>query len=401
MNNSKIDQELKDLKTNYLTLFNQKDEQSLFYFIQMSELMYKDLSYEIYDKEKLYDLACNNFKNNIVIVFNNMKDYYLKITNASVNEFCKIVKVSLYNKYISSGNLSNIYNNFKAEINTNTKIDEKINVLCNSNGNLLLEQVFSNCLVNNKKTITDIIKKYVKLISEEMVKNVYSKNELILTTYKKFIDNKQEDSLDDIEKIQKMNLKVITNTTYLYLKEQEYFVIEKYDRESIALINNLFTDIENKLQKELNIKKNNNEKFSSTKDYLLSFNNTIRVKIKNIFDEMNTAVTLEKNQTHDKMREFNDLITHIYEMNLRFDKIFADYKKEFSVSSHNRAKFNKLIDEANEKFSGQYKLNISNIFRENIKIYNDVVYRSIVLKSKINEFTEVLSESKVKDLLLK
>ena len=81
MDISQIDQELKDIKNNYLLLFKQKDEQSVFYFIQMTELMYADLGYEFYDKDKLYDLVCNNFKNNIVLVFNNMRDYYLRIIN--------------------------------------------------------------------------------------------------------------------------------------------------------------------------------------------------------------------------------------------------------------------------------------------------------------------------------
>jgi len=401
MNSSQIDQELKDIKTNHLEIFKQKDEQSLFYFIQMTELMYTELGYEVYDKEKLYDLVCNNFKNNIALVFSNMKDYYLRITNNLVTEFSKIAKISISNKYINSSNLKNIYNNFKSEVSINTKLEEKINVLVNSNGNLLLEQLHANCVINNSKTITEIVKKYIKMISEEMNKNVTSKNELILGDYKRFIENKQDDNVEDLEKIQKMNLRVITNTAYLYLKEQEYFVIDKYSKDNVKLINDLFTNIEKKLGKEFEVKDTNTNKYNNTKDYLLSFNNTLRVKTINIFDEMNVAITLDNSQTKDKMREFNDLITHIYEINIKFDKVFDDYKKMFSVNSHNRDKFEKIINKEYEVFNTQFKLNITNVFRENIKIYNDILYRSMVLKSKVSEFTAVLSEGKVKDLLLK
>lgn len=401
MDISQIDQELKDIKNNYLLLFKQKDEQSVFYFIQMTELMYADLGYEFYDKDKLYDLVCNSFKNNIVLVFNNMRDYYLRIINNLVSEFCKIAKISICNKYINSNNLNNIYTNFRSEINNNTRLDEKINVLSTSNGSLLLEQLHTNCIINNSQNVTNIVQKYVKLISEEMIKNIASKNELILGTYKKFIENKQDDNAEDIEKIQKMNLNIITNTAYLYLKEQEYFVIEKYIKDNVTLVNSLFINIEKKLGKEFEVKGTNTDKFNNAKDYLLGFNNTLRVKTINIFDEMNVAVTLDKNQMRDKMKEFNDLISHIYEINIKFDKIFDDYKKRFSVNSRNREKFNKIVNKEYEDFTNQFKLNITNIFRENIKTYNDILYRSLVLKSRVIDFTEVLSESKVKDLLLK
>ncbi len=398
---SKIDKELKELANNYTTSFNQNDEKTLFFFIQMNEIMYTELSYEVYDKDKLYDLVCNNFKSNTNLVFSNMKDYYSKTIDSLINEFCKIVKVSVYNKYINANNLSNIYTNFKTQISTNTKIDEKIKILSNSNGNLLLEQIHTNCIVNDSKKITNIVKKYVDSITEEMIKNITIKNEVLLSTYKSFIDSIVQETIEDLEKIKNMNLKVITNTTYIYLKEQEYFVIEKYTKNNSKLIDNFFVKFENSVEDNLGIKKQNSTKLNSTKDYLHGFNNTVRVKSKNIFDEMNFAVTLENGKMRERVKEFNDLISHIYELNLKFDKLFEDYKKEFNVSAHNRDKFNEIFDKEYSDFYGQFKANLSNIFRENTKIYNDILYKSIILKSRINEFNEVLSESKVKDLLLK
>ena len=397
---ARIEQELKDISSSNKASFNQSDQQTLFYFIQMIELLYTEVSYEVYDKDKLYDLICNNFRANTNIVFDNMKEYYSRIVNNAVNEFTKVVKVSVFNKYIKSSNLVNIYNNFKLEINTNTKLEDKIKVLSNSNGNLLLEQIHTNCVVNDSKKITTIVRKYIEFITEAMIKNVAVKNEVVLTSYKSFIDSITKDTMDDIEKIKAMNLKVITNTTYLYLKEQEYFVIDKYNKENSKLVIDFFNTFEDKVQKDLGIKKHNNIKYSNAKDYLLGFNNTIRVKAMNIFDEMNAAVTLEQNQMRDKVKEFNGLISHIYELNLKFDKLFSEYKKEFNVPTHSRDKFNDFFEKEFAKFYEQFKLNISNIFRDNTKTYNDIVYKNIILKSKIEEFTEVLSESRVKDLLL-
>lgn len=400
MNSTLLEQELKDLKSTYLSAFKEIDNSSLFYFLQMIELMYREMSYEVYDKEKLYDLICNNYKNNTSVVFNNMKDYYLKISNNLVNELCKIIKVSMFNKYINSSNLNSVYNNFKLEINTNMHLDNKITVLSTANGNLLLEQIHANCVIVDSKKATAIVNKYVELITEEMIKNVNSKNDVLLNTYKKFVDESLEDAMGDQEKISKMNIKVITNTTYTYLKEQEYFVIEKYINDNLLLIDNFFDKVEI-FAKDLGAKKNDNNKLNVLKDYLIGFNNTIRVKAKNIFDEMNLVVTLDKESANNKMKEFGDLISHIYEINIKFDKQFDNYKKEYSLSMHNRDKFDKMYEKECDILTKHIKLNISNIFRDNTSIYNNAIYKSILLKSRINDFTEVLSESKVKDLLLK
>lgn len=399
MNSTLLEQELKDLKNTYLDAFKEIDNSSLFYFLQMIELMYREMSYEVYDKEKLYDLICNNYKNNISIVFNNMRDYYLKMSNNLVNELCKIIKVSMFNKYINSSNLNSVYNNFKLEINTNMHLDNKITVLSNANGNLLLEQIHANCVVADSKKATAIVNKYVELITEEMIKNTNSKNDILLNTYKKFVDESLEDAMGDQEKISKMNIKVITNTTYIYLKEQEYFVIEKYIGDNVILIDNFFDKVES-YAKDLGVK-HNNKKLNTLKDYLIGFNNTIRVKTKNIFDEMNLVVTLDKESANNKMKEFANLISHIYEIDIKFDKQFDNYKKEYNLTMHTRDKFNKMYEKECDTLTKHIKLNISNIFRDNTSIYNNAIYKSILLKSRINDFTEVLSESKVKDLLLK
>ena len=399
---TKIEKELKEISNNCTQSFNQSDQQTLYYFIQMIELLYTEVSYEVYDKDKLYDLICNNYRSNTNIVFSNMKSYYSEMVNNSINEFCKVVKVSVFNKYIKSNNLVNIYNNFKTEITTNTRFDNKIKVLSNSNGNLLLEQIHTNCVVNDSKKITAIVRKYVDLITDAMIKNIASKNEVILSSYKSFIDSMTKDTIDDIEKIRSMNMKVINNTTYLYLKEQEYFVIDKYNKINSKLVVDFFKDFEEKVYKDLGIKKHNrnNIKFSNAKDYLLGFNNTIRVKAMKIFDEMNMAVTLDEGPMRDKVKEFNALISHIYELNLKFDKLFDDYKKEFNVPTHSRDKFNEFFDNEFSKLYSSFKINISNIFRDNNKLYNDIVYKNIILRSRVGEFTEILSEKKVKDLLL-
>ena len=272
---------------------------------------------------------------------------------------------------------------------------------------LVLLQVFLAYLsLKNKKVRTfldgkeSLIINKGKIIKEEMVKNIDSKLDCLLSSYRYLIDTIIEDLIGDKSKINDLNNKVISNATYVYLKEQEYFVINKYNDENFDTLNKLFDEFE-KMVEENGIKKNPKMEFNLTRDFFLGFNNTIGVKIKNIFDEMNLVATMDGININKKLKEFNDLISHIYEINLNFDKQFSKYKKEYVLNSRNIDKFDSLYEEFKSKIIENIKVSISNIFRENIKIYNDIIYKSFGLKTKIDDFSYVLSEDKVKDLLLK
>ena len=397
MKNIELEQELKNIKDDYNSFFKRQDEQSLFYLIQMIELMYTELSNEIENKDSLYNMVNNHFKNNINRIFTNMKDYYLKLTNNSINQFNEIITISDGNKYLNMNNLNNIYKEFENEINSHLNITKKIEVLTNSTIMSLLNEI---SLLKTNDKINKIANNYKDLITNELIKNVTSKNNFILLNYNKVITSILEEVQDNKQKIMDINLKVLTNTTMTYLQEQEKFIINKYIDDSYNFINNKFNEIETKIKK-LSIKKNNNIKINTTKDYLLGFNNTIGVKINKIFEEMNNVINMDGNDMKEKIKEYNDLTSHIYEVNLIFDKQYQNYKKEFNVSSKSVEKFTKMYNEETKQMTDHIKTNISNIFRENTAVLNNVLYKYLLLKNKIEDFDEVLTERKVKDLLSK
>ena len=397
MKNIELEQELKNIKDDYNSFFKRQDEQSLFYLIQMIELMYTELSNEIENKDSLYNMVNNHFKNNINRIFTNMKDYYLKLTNNSINQFNEIITISDGNKYLNMNNLNNIYKEFENEINSHLNITKKIEVLTNSTIMSLLNEI---SLLKTNDKINRIANNYKDLITNELIKNVTSKNNFILLNYNKVITSILEEVQDNKQKIMDINLKVLTNTTMTYLQEQEKFIINKYIDDSYNFINNKFNEIETKIKK-LSIKKNNNIKINTTKDYLLGFNNTIGVKINKIFEEMNNVINMDGNDMKEKIKEYNDLTSHIYEVNLIFDKQYQNYKKEFNVSSKSVEKFTKMYNEETKQMTDYIKTNISNIFRENTAVLNNILYKYLLLKNKIEDFDEVLTERKVKDLLSK
>ena len=398
---TKLTEHLKEIEKNTKISFDEKDKQSLFYFIQMFDLMYNELCYEVYDQGILYDLLYNTFKKNINIIFDNMKEYTIKVSDNSRRSFNELIKVSTSNRYVELGNLNSLYNNFKHEVMKNLSITNKIEALINANRDVMKGQLYSKCVVNTRSKTDEIINKYSKFLIEELEKNINSKRDLLLSLYKEFIDSILSEVYEQKEICKDKNLKLIINTSYNYLKEKEYIVIDKYADLNIKFINESFNKLDEKIYTELGIKKSNVGNINPVKDYLFGFNNTIRVKVKNIFDEMNLIVTLDKKETSERIKEFNDLITRIYEIRLVFDKQFLEYKKEFRLFSKDNDKFDELFNKECAKLTEGIKTNISNIFRENIKIYNDVVYRTLLLKSKVQEYSEVLSVAKVKDLLFK
>lgn len=401
MLNTELKEHLSDIEKNTMVSFADKDKQSLFYFIQMIDLMYDELCYEVYDQGILYDLVHNTFKKNITIIFDNMKKYAIKVSDNSRKSFNELITISTSNRYVELDNLNGLYQNFQFEVMKSLSINSKIEALINANTDVLKGQLYSKCVVNNREKIDRIIKNYTNLLIEEMSKNICSKRDLLLTFYREFIDSILNEVYEQKDIIKNKNLKLIINTSYTYLKEKEYININKYTDLNIKFIDESFKKIEEVIYNELGIRKNNTSNVNPVKDYLLSFNNTISVKIKNVFDEMNLIVTLDKEEISEKIKEFNDLITHIYEINLVFDKQFFEYKKEFSFLSKDNDKFNEIFKKECARLTEGIRTNISNIFRENIKIYNDVVYRTLLLKSRVYEYNTVLSASKVKDLLFK
>ena len=59
---TQLEKHLNDIEKNYRLSFDEKDKQSLFYFIQMIDLMYNELLSEVYDQGVLYDTIYNTFK---------------------------------------------------------------------------------------------------------------------------------------------------------------------------------------------------------------------------------------------------------------------------------------------------------------------------------------------------
>lgn len=401
MDFKKLNDSLVKKEKEYKTFCNNKDKQSLFYFEQMTDIFYNELSYEVSDKKALNNLIYKVFKENINTIFINMQEYIKDFSKDSRKMANEIINISLYNNYFSFNNLQRLYNNFNANINKKFDLKEKIIVLISANINHFKGLLFSKFIFEDNNKISQIILKYEEIFKNEMIGNIYSKRDNLLSNYKEIIDGLLNEMREKKDEIKKKNLNLITNTSYLYLKEEEYINLNKYIDLNIELINKSFSELENSLSK-MKITKLKDDNFNVLKDYLLSFNNTISVKIKNFFDEINLVITYDDNsKISENVKDINDMITHVFEMKFVFDKKFNEYKKTFNVPMMEINNFNKLVDSKNKEITEGIKVNIFNVFRSNIKIYNDVIYKTMLLKSRVDEYNTILSPDKVKDLLFK
>lgn len=400
MSNKEFKEFLSSIEVDYNNFCFEKDKQSLFYLDQMIDIFYNELIYQVYNKEVLYDLMYNTFKKNIGIIFKNMKSYTEKLSKSSLKSINELISVGTRNKYVELENLVNVYNNFKGEVSKNFNLNDKIYALINANIDVFTGELYSKLVINNRDYVDSVILKYRNIFSDELINNVSSKRDNLLILYKSFLDSVLSEVYEKKEEIKSKNLELVINTSYLYLKEVEYININKYTNLNIDLINSFFDSFEQELS-SLGIKKSNKDNIALVKDYLHSFNNTMSVKAKNVFDDMNVIVTLESDVIDEKIKYFNDLITRIFEIDFVFDKQFEMYKNSFSVSSKNYDKFEEMMSVKKRFLVDGIRANIFNIFRENIKIFNDVVYKTMLLKGRIGEYSSLLEVDKIKDLLFK
>lgn len=400
MKNSEFKESLQAVSKDYDLYSKEKDKQSLFYLEQMIDLLYNELSYEVYNKLILHDLVYNDLKKNLLLIANDLIEYSYKVAQNLKVPFDELINMSTTNKYIDLDNLTSLYNKFSKEVDAKFNIQGKIVALVNANVNTFFTKLTSRIVINNKAIINTVGVRYRDIFITEMVKNVLGKKETFLYFYKKFIDDIVREIYEQKDEIRNKNMDLLINTAYLYLKEKEYININKYIDNNTKLINEVF-DLMMKDLKKVKAVKDNVKEPIKVKDYFMGFNNTMCVKITNVFDEMNLIVTLEKDEINSKIKQFNDLITHVFEIDLVFDKQFSDYRKAFASQIKNQNKFEEIVNAKNRALSDGIRANIFNIFRENIKIYNDVVYKTMLLKTNIDSYNVLLDKDKIKDLLLK
>lgn len=388
---------LKELQEEEKNYNETKDNQSYIYLYQLTDLFYGELVGLVLDQKVLKDCIYNVLRKNILEVFNKLKDYVSKTKTIKEKDINELLKICFSNNYFDLNNLNNIYTNFEKEIKEVLEMDKKITTLIESNIEIFKGELYSKTVILKKAETEKLINKYKKLYINELINNLSFKKGNILGIYKNFINNVIGDIYEEKRKIRNKNLIIISNVSYDYLQKTEFSVIDKYTKENKKLINSFFIDFEKYIKEKkiatLKINKNN-----KARDYLLEFNTTLNSMIKNVFEEMNDIVSLDNEIIRSKLKNFNELITHIFEINLIFDKQFDNYKNSFLIK--NNDKFSKEYNARIEKFVKDIKNNIFDIFRDNIKIYNDILYKTMLLKNSVNTYNEILSISKVKDLLL-
>ena len=392
-----LKKDIENIKDNYMSFLKNKDEQSSFYIDQMLELFYSELSSLVSNKVVLLNLINTIYRKNIIIIFNNMNSYTKEVAQKSCHFFNEYINISSSNIYSDLENLDNLYIKFKEELIKNLNINEKIITLVSTNTDIFIGQLYTKLLFSNSAKIDEIVYKYKSIFTNELINNVETKKDYLLSLYRSFIDGLLKDFYDTKDEIKQKNYKLIINTSHNLLKEKEYININKYIDLNTKLINDTITLMENDL-KLFGINKFDD---NILRDYLQSFNNTLYIKIKDVFDEMNLILVLDNKELEDKVKKFNELITHIFEINLSFDKKFLEYKKSLNITSKNNNQIIEIINSKHRAITDGLKANLFNIFRENVKIYNDIVYKTLLLKSKVNEYNNTLDISKIKDLLLK
>ena len=96
---------LKELKEEAKNYNETKDNQSYIYIYQLTDLFYSELSTIVLDQKVLNDSIYNNFRKNILEVFDKLKDYINKTRNVKEKDINELLKLCLSNDYFDQKNL--------------------------------------------------------------------------------------------------------------------------------------------------------------------------------------------------------------------------------------------------------------------------------------------------------
>ena len=389
---------LTDLKQGEKSYTLEKDNQTLVYIYQLTDLFFNEMTSFVLDKKALHNSTYNILRKSILDINSNLISYLNKVKTDKEKDIDELLKISFSNDFIDMKNLTNVYNNFKKEIEDLFNVEDKINTLVDSNIEIFKADLYSKTVILKQDTTSKVIENYKKLYKKEFINNLSFKKCNVLRIYKNFINNTAKDFYDKKDKIKKDNLRFIANVSYDYLKKIEFNTIDKYTKENKKLITSFFNEFEKEVTgKKIAVRKKIVK--DKTIDYFIDFNITMNNMIKNVFLEMNDILTLDNDKINNKLKDFNNLITRVFTINLVFDKQFTSYENSFIIKNHD--KFDHIYEERIDEFLTKFKTNIFSIFRENVIIYNDIIYKTINLKSKYMNSDELLNIKKVKDLLLK
>ena len=287
----------------------------------------------------------NNYNTNPYKLNNNYDGNINEITNNSIlyNNNENVNKSLTIKNYNNTPNISKtIYYNKKNSQNKNKKIDCPIKLINNKYLNSINPSQMNNKLVKNQNNqkqniLGKITKNNIKLLKKNILlnKNINNKNIILYIR-------------DELKKIKNKN-------------NQNKIEIKQYHQYNSQIINNLYANIKNIVNKLDQIHK----------EKIQNFENEINSLKNNLTESYNKNVTLKKENEH-------------------FQEMINEYKKENEEKKNDKYNTDKIIEEKNNNIL---------LLQEELKAKNDkinkIIEEQLEHKKTIGDFKKIMKDVKI------
>lgn len=332
----------------------------------------KDLSYNINILNKNCSNDSNELISRIIVTFNIAINKTYEILNNLIENSTKLIIHLLKEDNVLDDDLKELEVIYNKSIKELDNLNDKFIKTMKHNYNLYTKGKDDN---------------FILIINDGKIKLINSLSNIL---------NKK----NDIKRIFKYNIipfiKYIKDNKNKNIKEDntnKYF-INLYDDYSSVMVNGYKDDIDNYIISRLDIL---NEKIklikrqSSVKDlnklkkYLLSFNNELFIRNKDILIEMSNI--LKEDNGLKKIKKYSKKLDKIYNVSYKFDKVFDEYKESvLSILVNNKSydEISKLIKDEEEEIEKYFSIKNISLFKDIESYLNTLMYKTLLISNNIN-----------------
>ena len=390
---------------------NEQDIQRISLIINdFKERLYYQLKSLNLDIKSTYSLVNDFLVSNITKSFLSANDDINDIISDIINSTKDVVVVSDKNKITNIKSFEKIKKVYSSKINELDLFTDTFNKLYEQNIEIFIYKLSINNNLGNKPivytSVNSLINENKKDLINEFDKVINNKKKYSLELYDKYIEVYINRLIDKKNEIKDKNYKMIVDYASDLLNNKFDDNINKYLKNNYDFITNNLKECHKNILKTKKLKdcKTNDIILNSLLEYLYGYNNTLFDKVSISVKKMIKIISYENEVTHKKLKDYNDNIYKIFNLEFNFDKQFDEYKNKL-LSKRSFSNTDKIIvdvldivSKCREDIISLIKNNLTLCFKDCMNDLNEIVIKTMSVKLKCKNLDIKITSSVLKEM---
>ena len=390
---------------------NEQDIQRISLIINdFKERLYYQLKSLNLDIKSTYSLVNDFLVSNITKSFLSANDDINDIISDIINSTKDVVVVSDKNKITNIKSFEKIKKVYSSKINELDLFTDTFNKLYEQNIEIFIYKLSINNNLGNKPivytSVNSLINENKKDLINEFDKVINNKKKYSLELYDKYIEVYINRLIDKKNEIKDNNYKMIVDYANDLLNNKFDDNINKYLKNNYDFITNNLKECHKNILKTKKLKdcKTNDIILNSLLEYLYGYNNTLFDKVSISVKKMIKIISYENEVTHKKLKDYNDNIYKIFNLEFNFDKQFDEYKNKL-LSKRSFSNTDKIIvdvldivSKCREDIISLIKNNLTLCFKDCMNDLNEIVIKTMSVKLKCKNLDIKITSSVLKEM---